>query len=494
MLSGLKNHMTHLIGIKNDLSQCLRFYISSLENQMDLLKRALQGLECISDDNSKDPEKLISNPLIAYKFVKQLINVGTAIKEITKTNISKDIDMLMSKSQLIPSENNLDGIAGGIVRLQELYRLNPEDMIKLETQSALSPDECFHIAVIAQQNQKFQCAIQWLGETMKKLHDGAKAMVTKQRVQTLLTSIQSQVVNSPFPPEATQILQHYDDLDLKTILQSAYTYNLSENIKYWDGMQHFITSLDMSGFYNPWKNGYEALCRGEGIKMNPKRQRKLVCRYTNGKGSPRLIYGPAKEEEEWDEPLILRYHDFISLNEIEVIKTLSRSKLARAKVSDPVTGKLISTKARVSKSAWLSIDESPVVASINQRIADVTGLDMDTAEELQVANYGIGGQYEPHYDLVDGVPFTERRIATLLVYMSDVDVGGATVFPNTGAALTPKIGSAVIWFNLLKSGEEDTRTLHAACPVFIGSKWVANKWICCGGQEFRRRCALSKAG
>lgn len=32
-------------------------------------------------------------------------------------------------------------------------------------------------------------------------------------------------------------------------------------------------------------------------------------------------------------------------------------------------------------------------------------------------------------------------------------------------------GSAVIWFNLLKSGEEDTRTLHAACPVFVGSKW-----------------------
>lgn len=32
-------------------------------------------------------------------------------------------------------------------------------------------------------------------------------------------------------------------------------------------------------------------------------------------------------------------------------------------------------------------------------------------------------------------------------------------------------GSAVIWFNLLKSGEEDTRTLHAACPVFVGNKW-----------------------
>ena len=32
------------------------------------------------------------------------------------------------------------------------------------------------------------------------------------------------------------------------------------------------------------------------------------------------------------------------------------------------------------------------------RVADVTGLNMETSEELQVANYGMGGHYEPHFD------------------------------------------------------------------------------------------------
>lgn len=41
-----------------------------------------------------------------------------------------------------------------------------------------------------------------------------------------------------------------------------------KNIKNLNGMQHLITPFDMSaGLYRPWQNGYEALCRAQGIKM-----------------------------------------------------------------------------------------------------------------------------------------------------------------------------------------------------------------------------------
>ena len=126
----------------------------------------------------------------------------------------------------------------------------------------------------------------------------------------------------------------------------------------------------------------------------------------------------------------------------------------------------------------------------------LTGLNMETSEELQVSNYGIGGHYEPHFDFArkeEKNAFaslgTGNRIATWLMYESDVEQGGATVFPHLGISLKPKKGSVVFWYNLLANGEGDEMTRHAACPVLAGTKWVSNFWIHERGQEFTRPCS-----
>lgn len=80
---------------------------------------------------------------------------------------------------------------------------------------------------------------------------------------------------------------------------------------------------------------------------------------------------------------------------------------------------------RTSKSAWLSDEEHKVVRGISVRVEDMTGLSKETAENLQVVNYGIGGHYMSHYDY-----YTEKdeelmaeygtgnRIGTVMFYVS----------------------------------------------------------------------------
>lgn len=55
--------------------------------------------------------------------------------------------------------------------------------------------------------------------------------------------------------------------------------------------------------------------------------------------------------------------------------------------------------------------------------------------------------------------------------MSDVVRGGATVFPLINVTIKPERGSAAFWYNIFKSGEDDYSTIHAGCPVLVGSKW-----------------------
>uniref|UniRef100_A0A672RNS8 Zgc:152670 n=1 Tax=Sinocyclocheilus grahami TaxID=75366 RepID=A0A672RNS8_SINGR len=217
------------------------------------------------------------------------------------------------------------------------------------------------------------------------------------------------------------------------------------------------------------------------INITSKRQRVLSCRYSTGGGNPRLMYAPVKEEVEWDEPRIIRYHDIISDREIEFLKNVSSEYLTHIQRLQYLFAVIASI---------ISVSFLPVVSHFNQRIADITGLSMKSAEDLHVRSQQHIFSLLLKLNKLQTDDENER-IATFLIYMSDVEIGGATVFPQVGVALKPKKGSAVFWYNLRKNGNVDWYTEHAGCPVLRGNKWVANKWIHEFGQEFRRRCSLS---
>ena len=117
----------------------------------------------------------------------------------------------------------------------------------------------------------------------------------------------------------------------------------------------------------------------------------------------------------------------------------------------------------------------------------------DNQEGFQILHYVDGQKYEPHHDYfhdkVNSSPTRGgQRIATVLMYLTTVDEGGETVFPNAdrrvtgpewsecakkGMAVKAIKGDAVLFFSLHPDGTEDPSSLHGSCPTLKGEKWCA---------------------
>ncbi|XP_043205394.1 prolyl 4-hydroxylase subunit alpha-2-like [Amphibalanus amphitrite] len=240
---------------------------------------------------------------------------------------------------------------------------------------------------------------------------------------------------------------------------------------------------------------YKRLCRGEAL-LTPAVTSRFHCAYKRS-SDPFFRLRPLKTELLWPDPLIVRFYDVTSPRQRGRLSRLAGPRLVTSKVTGRPGESGRSTQGRVGKMAFLPRGSDPVVGQFHRLVEAFTGLSSETAEDLQVVNYGVGGHYEPHVDFygsyeIGDFSYPRDRLATFLFYLNSVGAGGATVFPLLGVAAPPVPGSALFWFNLRRSGLADSRTVHASCPVLLGAKSIANFWLHESGQEFRHRCGTSE--
>jgi prolyl 4-hydroxylase len=178
--------------------------------------------------------------------------------------------------------------------------------------------------------------------------------------------------------------------------------------------------------------------------------------------------------------------DFLSEFESEEIIRTAEPMIHQSQVGDGDGGGARVDSTRTSWNAWLKRDSSPVISTLHRRAADLLNFDEKimyssrNSEDLQVVHYVNGQKYDSHHDWgVSGYP--ESRYITLLLYLTEPEVGGETSFPKAadglGIKVKPKKGMAMLFYNLLEDGNGDELSLHAALPVFKGEKWLANFWV-----------------
>lgn len=188
-------------------------------------------------------------------------------------------------------------------------------------------------------------------------------------------------------------------------------------------------------------------------------------------------------------PRTYYFPNFLSSEEVEHMIELARPILFRSKVQESADAEAVSD-IRTSSQAWIREDSSPIVQAVFERIKFVTGIHV--AEQLQVLNYQVGQKYVYHFDYLPGNLPTQRA-ATFFLYLSDVEGGGHTAFPdaegvgadrpsccepnNPSLKVKAIRGNAILWYNLERDGKRSPHALHSGCPILAGEKWAANVWL-----------------
>ena len=126
----------------------------------------------------------------------------------------------------------------------------------------------------------------------------------------------------------------------------------------------------------------------------------------------------------------------------------------------------------------------PLVSMIDERLANLLGVERAHGEPLQGQRYEAGQCFKEHADFfyIDQPYWPEyeprggQRTWTAMVYLNEPASGGATAFKLLGLTLNPRLGRILIWNNMALDGSPNPWTLHEGTAVGEGTKYIVTKW------------------
>ena len=133
-----------------------------------------------------------------------------------------------------------------------------------------------------------------------------------------------------------------------------------------------------------------------------------------------------------------------------------------------------------SSSVNVHAGESPLVDAVSARVEARTGLRSAHGATWMFTKYAGDATYSAHNDCaltpVEGLKMD--RVGTVLIYLSDVEGGGATHFTKLGVRVHPSPGRAAVWRNLRADGSCIAATEHEAERVAPRSppKIIMQRW------------------
>uniref|UniRef100_A0A2K6VMM0 procollagen-proline 4-dioxygenase n=1 Tax=Onchocerca volvulus TaxID=6282 RepID=A0A2K6VMM0_ONCVO len=539
-----------MIGADRDIPIMINDYVKEGLDKLNYLKKFAQELQEHNNKAIRDNEEAIRHPVNAFLLIKKIITDWNKAVKIMRSNSADNVIRIMTHQRTIkrinyPAKEGLSGAAIGLLRLQDTYKMNTKDIadgkiLNSEMRTvALTAGDCFEIGRVAYNTFDYYHTVMWMQEARERIEKEAIPTANLEDILDYLTFSLYKQGNLKQALLLTDELYRMSKNNSESIpmgllsINSEINFTCIRNFLLWDhsrakrNIKRYEDLLEKNGVQRTdmrrniplinnvrHKNNhdegmmlmYEALCRQE-VPIDTMAQVRLYCYYKMD--LPYLRLAPFKVEIVRQNPLAVLFYEIISDEEGQIIQMLAIPKaclLNGSRIYNNSTGNFESPSFRILKSTRLRPTEHEVVKRIDRRLELATNLEVKTAENLmtfQFLNYGIAGYYGHHLDCAlinerdqrfeKKVRETRNRVATFLIYITEPQIGSWTTFMLNFKISVPCIkNAALFWYNLMRNGEVDMRSQHAACPVLTGIKWTAIKWFRERGQEGRRPCGLNQ--
>lgn len=399
----------------------------------------------------------------------------------------------------------------GIVQIQSFYELSIGDVVDGKVKDfysnhKLNTNDCLFLAKSAESIGRLDKKLDWMEAAL----DTAQEKAFKDKLTNIL--IQEKIAHddhllehgfmkytpSEFGGTITttklQPFNHFvkDNPKFKKHLDHLHSANITSNYMFKNNPRSMGEFADPPHFFMKINFHNRALipsqCSGVNLRP-PEKDQDVKCLYLN-QNNPYLRFGPFLLEQFNSKPFVGKIYNFVSETEANWIMDKTRGKMKPTPLL--VDGELKKfTFRRISKINFIPDNVGTPSKAITDRMSMATQWRLDrpfSQENYQVMNYGPGGSIHYHLDQTDEELQTEveqysnrqtggSRIATAMVYLKSPVSGGRTVFPQLALSVAPTARSLLFWHNLTPSSKPDTRSLHMACPVVLGNKWILNKWV-----------------
>ncbi|XP_077867566.1 prolyl 4-hydroxylase subunit alpha-2-like, partial [Saccoglossus kowalevskii] len=457
--------------------------INTLESRLVHAKTAMIA---VTDDAH------VTHPIHAFHMLKRYVKFWKTLTDDIDSIIVQDLHTFLTKyDDQLPDESDFSGACLAILRLQLTYEISTRDMADGKfiqktkpdiPPSGMSVDDCYLIGYEAYKANDTHYCVKWMEEGLRRYKEGYSIMPWESSSEIAMLQLKTECLyKADMFNKAWSHFQELSMLDPKNdyVLKNRTTFEAIAN----------TTNNETERLYPPRTvkfKDFNDCCNG---KVNHKGNSGLVCYL---KHYPTLGFRAFGEEVLHIHPRLVLIHGVIDDHEIDQLKSVAVPKLRASTTSTKSKGSRI-TPSRVSNTAWLEeTDDNILLPRISRRLEAITGLNTENAEPYQLVNYGIGGHFIPHMDVNNANDTIKARVATLLIYLTDVQYGGSTVFDVLGVKVDARKGDAAFWFNLKKSGEFDKDSGHGSCPVLLGEKWIINKWFNYYDQFSKRKCGMSE--